>query len=174
MRFCVREERIWKLKKPKDNARGRPAGACDRTRLRWHREDRYVFDTSALICYIENEDGAEVVDELLRKGEEQEALLFVPFVSFTEVYYITWQKKGKELAQNRIALINYLAIERVESDEQLSLIAGEFKAKKRISFADAWVAAVAKVKDAVLVHKDPEFEQLESEIKALKLPYKGK
>jgi len=112
------------------------------------------------------------VDELLKTGEEQRALIFVPFVSFTEVYYITWQKSGRELAQNRITLIKHLAIQRVESDEQLSLIAGEFKAQNRISFADAWVAAVAKLKDAVLVHKDPEFEQLETEIKVLKLQRK--
>lgn len=153
--FCVLEERICNVKS-KNN------------------RNRYVLDTSALLCYIDDEDGAELVDELLKKGETEQTFLFVSFVSFTEVYYISWQKKGKELAQERIYLINHLAIERVESDDKLSLIAGEFKAENKISFADAWVAALAKEKDAILVHKDPELEQLESEIKMLKLPYKGK
>lgn len=155
--FCVHEERICKLNESKN---GTP--------------DKYVLDTSALLCYIEEEDGAELVDELLKKGETKQAFLFVPFVSFTEVYYISWQKKGKEVAQARIYLIAQLAIERVESSKQLSLIAGEFKAENKISFADAWVAAVAKEKDAILVHKDPEFEQLKPDIEMLKLPYKEK
>lgn len=134
--------------------------------------DKYVLDTSALLCYIEEEDGTEVVDDLIVKAEKEQAFLFVSFVSFTEVYYISWQNKGKELAQARIYLINHLAIERVESSKELSLIAGEFKAENKISFADAWIAALAKEKDAILVHKDPEFEQLEPDIEMLKLPYK--
>ena len=36
-------------------------------------KEKYVLDTSALICYLENEAGAEVVDNLLEKGEKQEA-----------------------------------------------------------------------------------------------------
>jgi len=48
------------------------------------------------------------------------------------------------------------------------------KAAYRLSFADAWIAATAIFYDATLVHKDPEFEQLEDKLKALKLPYKEK
>ena len=42
----------------------------------------------------------------------------------------------------------------------------------RISVADAWIAALAKDRNATLVHKDPEFEQVEAEVQVLKLPYK--
>jgi predicted nucleic acid-binding protein len=38
--------------------------------------------------------------------------------------------------------------------------------------ADAWIAALAQARNATLVHKDPEFEQVEATIKVLKLPYK--
>jgi len=48
------------------------------------------------------------------------------------------------------------------------------KAAYRLSFADAWIAATAMFYDAILVHKDPDFEQLEDKLKALKLPYKEK
>jgi predicted nucleic acid-binding protein len=34
------------------------------------------------------------------------------------------------------------------------------------------IAALAQERDATLVHKDPEFEQLEATVKVLKLPYK--
>jgi predicted nucleic acid-binding protein len=135
-------------------------------------QGKYVFDTSALFCYIENEDGADVIESILDQAEEGGADIFVPFVCYTEVFYITLQEKGRDIAKERLELIESLPLHRVESDKDLSLAAGEMKASKRLSFADCWVAAVAKRKDATLVHKDPEFEQLSGEIKMLGLPYK--
>ena len=41
-----------------------------------------------------------------------------------------------------------------------------------IDGSDAWIAALAKERNATLVHKDPEFEQVEGTIQALRLPYK--
>jgi len=38
----------------------------------------------------------------------------------------------------------------------LSILAGRLKADHRLSVADAWIAALAKERDATLVHKDPE------------------
>ncbi len=51
---------------------------------------------------------------------------------------------------------------------------GEFKSSKSMSFADCCIAGLAKHKDAILVHKDPEFEQIEEDIEQLRLPYKKK
>jgi len=48
----------------------------------------------------------------------------------------------------------------------------ELKAAYRLSVADAWIAALAKERGATLVHKDPEFEQVEAVLEVLKLPYK--
>jgi predicted nucleic acid-binding protein len=53
-----------------------------------------------------------------------------------------------------------------------SLSANKLKVKYRISVADAWIAALAKERNATLVHKDPEFEQIEDRLKILHLPYK--
>ena len=38
--------------------------------------------------------------------------------------------------------------------------------------ADAWIAALAKERGAMLVHKDPEFDQIEGVVEVLELPYK--
>ena len=131
-------------------------------------KDKYVLDTSAIFAFLEDEDGADTVQDLLEKAKDNTVTIFIAFISFAEVYYITIQEKGALEAQRRNALISKLTIQRVESTEELSLIAGELKAKYRISLADAWIAAVAKYKGAVLVHKDPEFGQVESEIQVLK------
>jgi len=44
--------------------------------------------------------------------------------------------------------------------------------QQRMSFADAWIAALAKHHEAILVHKDPEFESVSQAIRLQALPYK--
>jgi len=55
----------------------------------------------------------------------------------------------------------------------LGILAAEIKAFHKLSVADAWIAALAKERCAILVHKDPEYEQLENYVRTLKLPYKS-
>ena len=136
-------------------------------------EDKgYVLDSSAFLTLFEDEKGAETVQELLELAKKEELAIFVCFATFTEVFYITFREQGREEAQKRVKLMARLAITRVESSEEIGLIAGRLKATHKLSFADAWIAATAILYDATLVHKDPEFEQLEDEVKVLKLPYK--
>ena len=136
-------------------------------------EDKnYVLDSSAFFTLFEDEKGAEIVQELLERAKKEEVAIFVCFATFTEVFYITFREKEQEEARKRVKLMSRLVITRVESSEELGLIAGRLKATHKLSFADAWIAATAIVYDSTLVHKDPEFEQLEDEVKLLKLPYK--
>ncbi len=98
--------------------------------------------------------------------------VFSSFVSYTEIFYVTYQEEGKEQAQRRIKLMDRLPLTRVDSFRELGLIAGKLKAVHRISFADAWVAATAIILGAILVHKDPEFEELEGKVELMKSLYK--
>lgn len=132
----------------------------------------YVLDTSALLTFIEDEAGADQVHELLEKAKRGEVILLVSFMSFMEVYYISLQERGQEEAQERVKLMAALPIIRVESNESLGAQAGACKAAHRLSVADAWIAALAQERNATLVHKDPEFEQVESTVTVMKLPYK--
>ena len=54
----------------------------------------------------------------------------------------------------------------------MAKIIGEIKASKSMSFADCCIAGLAQIHKAIIVHKDPEFEQLKDEIKQHRLPYK--
>lgn len=134
--------------------------------------NRYVLDTSALLTYIENEEGVKEVEDLLLKALDNENVLYISLVSCIEVFYITWQEQGKEIATERLKLIDDLMIIQEPVDSQLTKIIGEIKATKAMSFADCCIAGLAKFKEATLVHKDSEYEQIENEIKQLKLPYK--
>jgi predicted nucleic acid-binding protein len=94
-------------------------------------------------------------------------------MSFMEVYYISLQEKGLTEAEERTRLVAALPVARVESSEKLGVQAGALKAAHRLSVADAWIAALAQERNAALVHKDPEFEQVEAVVKVIKLPYKS-
>ncbi|TES91021.1 MAG: PIN domain-containing protein [Anaerolineales bacterium] len=89
-----------------------------------------------------------------------------------EVMYITLQERDLSEADERVNLMAALPITRVESNSSLGIFAAKLKANYHIFVADAWIGALAKERNATLVHKDPEFEQIEGVIQVLKLPYK--
>jgi predicted nucleic acid-binding protein len=130
--------------------------------------DRYVLDTSAILALMEDEDGADRVEEILRGGE-----VLLPFPVLLETYYITLQERSEPVADERYALLRYLSATEIWSvDEPTLLTAARLKARFRVSFADALIAAFAVRSSAVLVHKDPEFEALADQVRQEPLPYK--
>ncbi len=135
---------------------------------------QYILDTSALITYIENEEGNDQIESLLLQALEQQIRLLISVVSTIEVFYISLQEQGQEVALERLKLIQTLPLEQVDVDSSFIQIIGELKATKSLSFADCCIAGLAKSVDAILIHKDPEFEQIEDEVQQLKLPYKHK
>ena len=134
--------------------------------------ERYVIDTSALFAYTDNEDGADAIEALLRQAQRGQVELLTSFASWMEIYYINLHEQGREYAESLIAKLKRLPLVRVESDEITGQTAGNLKSAHRLSFADAWIAALAVRQNAVLVHKDPEFEPLSQSIALLALPYR--
>jgi len=132
----------------------------------------YVLDTSAWLTLIEDEAGVEIVQKILEEADAGEAEVLTSFMSFMEVHYITQQERGVQEAKERTTLMMALPIERVDSSEAQGVLAATLKAEHRLSVADCWIAALALERRAVLVHKDPEFEQVETRLRILKLPYK--
>ena len=130
----------------------------------------YLLDTSALLALIENEEGADRVESILREHKA-----FLPFLVLLEVHYITRQERGQGEADRRYALLKQLPGEILwHLDEPVLLTASRFKAGHRLSLADAMIAAFAARQKAVLVHKDPEYEALSGEVEMESLPYKPK
>lgn len=132
----------------------------------------YILDTSAIFSYIKAENGSDTIERLLNSAQKGRENIFISFISFMELYYISWQEKGEEAAKELAVLVDALPVERVESSPRLTLSAGRIKATHKLSVADAFVAATALEKDAILIHKDPEFETLSSLVATIKLPYK--
>ena len=132
----------------------------------------YVLEPSAWLTLIEDEPGADTVQSLIEAAQAGGAILLTSFMSYMEVYYITRQERGVEEAQARIDLMTALPVLRIESSARLSVQAAEIKATRRVSVADAWIAALAGEHEATLVHKDPEFDLVAELVQTLALPYK--
>ena len=131
----------------------------------------YVLDTSAVFTYTKDEDGSDAVEEILALAKRGRQKVYLSFVSFMELYYITWQEKGEETAKELMVLIESLPVERVDSNPRITLSAGRIKANHKLSVADAFIGATAVEKEAILVHKDPELEALSQYFQTRKLPY---
>ena len=54
----------------------------------------YVLDTSALLTYIEDEEGSEYVEDLLVDAEKENVTIYLAFISITEIFYITTREKS--------------------------------------------------------------------------------
>ena len=131
--------------------------------------DLFLPDTSAILTMMDSEEGADLVEDILRTRE-----ILLPALVLFEVYYKSIQYHGVETAELRYATLRSIRATHVsELTEPVLLKGGEFKAKYKISLADSIIAAYAFVHNATLVHKDPEFEAL-TMINQVKLPYKLK
>jgi predicted nucleic acid-binding protein len=127
-----------------------------------------LLDTSAVLTFLEDEDGAERVETLLRKEE-----ILLPYLVLLEAYCITLQEQPEDVADKRYALLKQLPATILwEVDEPTLLKAGRFKAYHRLSLANAIIAAFAQRNGAILVHKDPELEALSKFVEQEVLPYK--
>jgi predicted nucleic acid-binding protein len=130
----------------------------------------YLLDTSALLTLRDDEAGADDVAAQLDAGRQSGAPCRVCFISLMEVLDRVWQDEGRLLG--RLAYEQCLSLPLIVVHEDTALLekAAEIKAVHRLSVADAWIAAAAILCPAVLVHKDPEFDQLD--IPQHRLPFK--
>ena len=126
-----------------------------------------VLDSWALIALFEDEPAAEAVENLLHQATLDRHRLFMSVVNWGEIYYNTMREVSQETAEQRIKEIASLPIEIIGVSDDLLLAkqAAIYKATKKMSYADCFGAALAKIKNAEFVTGDPEFKPLEKEIK---------
>ena len=115
--------------------------------------------------------GAEEVEKILLKAESGNPTLLMSVVNWGEIYYSILRGASQELADSKSHEIAGMQIEIVPVDARdLELVrqAAVFKAAKKMSYADCFAAALAKIKNAELVTGDPEFKVVESELKKIR------
>ena len=106
--------------------------------------DRYVFDACALIAYLNDETGANVVEDLLTRAIQGQVELYVAAINVYELFY-DCLKRDAATAQELVDDIYGLPVTVVESmDRPLMNSAGQFKVGYRISLADSVALGLAQ------------------------------
>jgi ribonuclease VapC len=131
-----------------------------------------VLDSWALMAFLHDEPAAEEVEKLLVKSAEDKHKLLLCVVNWGEIYYSIARAEGEAVAEQKTADLATLAIELVPVTDDLQLVreAAKLKAAKKLAYADCFAAALAKLRGVEVVTGDPEFKEVEGEVKVAWLP----
>jgi predicted nucleic acid-binding protein len=115
----------------------------------------YVLDACAMIAFLDNENGANMVDDLIKRGNDGEAIICMNSINVFEVYYDRL-KRDAALARDFQDIFNALAIQVIHIEEAAVFTeAGRLKATYlKMSLADAFGLATASCLDGIFVTSD--------------------
>ena len=131
-------------------------------------DNSFVLDTSALMAFIEKEEGAERVREVLLKKS-----IIIHWLSIMETVYISQRELGEEEALTRYALLKKLNARIIwDADEAFLLNAAKITSTHSLSLEDSVIAATATQNKGILLHKGPGYELLQDVLEMEILPYK--
>lgn len=134
------------------------------------RSSQLVFDTGPIFLYLAEDKQVREMFTLVRSGSVDG---YTCETNLAEFYYKTCEKFGRQVADIRHTSIRESGLIIVPPDERLTHIAGELKCayRGRISLADAYTIAVAKVYRGELVTTDPQIAELKiTPTKLIKIP----
>lgn len=116
---------------------------------------KYVLDACSVIAYLADEEGADVVENLLVGNNTEKIDLLMHKLNFYEVFYDTWKSKSEATAMEVFKTIEDSPVEIIDSiSDELMIEAARFKANYRMSVADSFAIAAAKQQKAILVTSD--------------------
>jgi len=131
----------------------------------------FVLDTSAILTVLNQEEGKEELVSLLDTAKKQPAIILLPFMALMELEYLLLRKISPEETYYLLALVRAWPVQVVESSEEWRYRAAQVKVQTSLSVADAWIASLALLRQAEIVHKDPEYDKVPN-LLMFKLPYK--
>ncbi len=124
-----------------------------------------VLDSYAIITFLFKEKGHEKVLKLFEWAAENDVINYITAPNWTEVRYIVQRKVGAVKWEEVRQKLLRLPFEIIPADQTLAELAGEIKALYKMSLADCFAAALAKMKKLEVYTGDPEFQEVESDIK---------
>jgi ribonuclease VapC len=132
----------------------------------------YVLDSFTVLCFLDDEPGADRVIEVLSGAQSQQATVYLSIINLGEILYITERERGFSLAQQTLNAVEELPIKLLNATRTSVLAAAHIKANHAISYVDAFVVAAAQELQATVITGDPEFTRVEHLIHIEWLPKK--
>jgi ribonuclease VapC len=124
-----------------------------------------ILDSWVLMALFHEEPAADEVEKLLSQAAADRHRLLMSMVNWGEIYYSVMRGASPEMAEQKAREIAAMPIEIVPADMPQTRQAAIFKATRKMSYADCFGAALAKIRNAEFVTGDPEFKEIEKEIK---------
>ena len=119
-----------------------------------------VFDSFAIIMLFQKEKGYnEVMDWLAKFNDGHRG--FMSVINLGEVYYMTCKKQSVENGEIALSSALQLHLEIIEADFSLTYEAAKLKSRFKLSYADAFAAALTIQMKGILITGDPEFKNLQ-------------
>ena len=128
-------------------------------------QEIYILDSFALLAYLGDEPGRERLEKLLIGSRRGDCTLLLCMINFGEILYMTERRRGLVKAQSVQALIENLPIKILDATRNLILDAAHIKANFALSYADAFVVAIAQLEGGIILTGDPEFQVVENKVK---------
>jgi len=123
--------------------------------------DSKVVDAWALLAWMRDEQpAANHVRDRLQQAEEGTIHLSMSWITAGEVYYMLARKHGPEAGEAFLTRLPSLPIRLVLPEEEDIVAAARLKSAHRLSYADAFAAALAMKENAAVITGDPEIRDL--------------
>ena len=117
--------------------------------------EKFVLDACAMIAFLNDEEGAQKVEQLLSQGDRTPNTLFIHEINLLEIYYGVYRDENKELAEQTYVKVVNLPIKVVTGlRKNVFKEAGRLKAIYKISLADSIALAEARIRRIPLVTCD--------------------
>ncbi len=123
-----------------------------------------VLDSWAVLAYLGGEASGQEVADLISSAHENRTSMAMSIINAGEVWYILAREISEARADEAVSDLKGLGIELIDADWQRTRMAGAYKARYRMSYADCFAAALAKERKASLATGDKEFKQVEDEV----------
>lgn len=126
-----------------------------------------VLDSWAILCYLRGEHDHRRIVDLLTDAAAGKATLSMSLVNLTEVLYSVERLWGRAKAEEIDRLLEGFPVEFVPVDKEQARSAAHFKANNALALGDCYCAALAEQRQAAVYTGDPEFRQLEKQLKII-------
>jgi uncharacterized protein len=132
----------------------------------------YILDACALLAFLNDEEGAEKIENLLNQSATSDISVSMSIINFFEAYYGELCDKGDEIAQIVLDMVQHYSIKIIDTiSEQVFREAAHLKAAYKMSIADCIGLATAIELSGQFVSSDHhELEAVASNLRFAKEP----
>jgi len=116
---------------------------------------KYVLDSCALLAYVYDEVGSDVVESALKQADESMAVLYMNKLNLFEVYYDILRSEGLQQAEDFYSMVQMSSINVIDGlSDFVFREAGRIKTQYKMSLADSIALGEASVLGATILTSD--------------------